>query len=279
MPAVREVIQRAVQQLQNKVDDAHVDVQALATHALEKDRGWLIAHADDKFPESVLGHFKTMLESRQKGIPIAHITGSRDFWSLSLKVTSDTLIPRPDTELLVEQVLDLELPDDASVLDFGTGTGAIALALASENSNWRLQALEASAAALTVARENAQTHQIANVEFIHGDVLDMFQGQKFHAIASNPPYIAAGDKHLTQGDVRFEPSTALVSGQDGLDCIRYLISTAQNYLLSNGCVLLEHGYNQGRLVRELFAEHGYIDITSVFDLSGIERVTHGRLAY
>ncbi len=277
MPSVRQVIQQAVEQLTGRVEDANVDAQTLATFVLKKDRAWQIAHSDDLFPEHLSDLFNELIESRKTGIPVAHLTGQREFWSLSLRVTPDTLIPRPDTEILVEQALQSDLPEGAQVLDFGTGSGAIALALAKENPGWTVQALDISSAALQVAKENAKVNNISNVTFITSDSLLAYTGYKFDAIVSNPPYIREDDEHLSQGDVRFEPENALVSGADGLDCIRYLIQHAPSYLVPQGLLLVEHGYDQARAVQNLFKQAGYADIETTKDLGGNERVTQARL--
>lgn len=267
----------ATGRLPGRVDEVYTDVQALMGDALKHDRAWLIAHADDECPEQQKHIFQDYVERRRRGHPVAHITGVREFWSLVLHVTADTLIPRPDTEILVEQVLASGLPDDARVLDFGTGSGAIALALAKEQPGWCIEALDTSAAALAVAQRNAKDHHISNVRFSRGDTLTGYRDRSFHAIVSNPPYIAANDAHLSQGDVRFEPATALVSGEDGLDCIRYLVAHAAGHLVSGGMLLLEHGYDQAGHVRELFADAAFVDIGTSTDLAGHERVTQGRV--
>lgn len=276
MATIRQLMEEAVNQLQGHVEDARVDVQVLTASVFKQNRAWLIAHSDDEFPQTLKKQFEDIIKQRQTGKPVAYILGQREFWSLPLKVTPDTLIPRPDTEILVAQALAAKLPDNAAILDFGTGTGAIALALASERAGWNIHALETSEPALQIARENIQRLNLTNIRCQQGDALTALGKRHFNAIISNPPYIAEGDAHLSTGDIRFEPAQALLAGADGLDCIRYLIKASRRYLLSAGLLLLEHGYRQGQAVRGLFQLHGYADIKTVTDLAGHERMTQGR---
>ena len=269
---VKQVLNKAMSRLQNQVDDPYTDSHVLLAHFMDTSRAWLVAHADDVIDQSTIAGFMRLVEQRRQGRPVAYITGMREFWSLSFKVTEATLIPRPETEHLVEQALLLLPGNHAQVLDYGTGSGIMAVVLAKERPHWQLHAVECSPGALSVARQNAEYHQVA-VRFHQACGLEAFDNHCFDMIVSNPPYVMEADKHLRQGDVRFEPRLALASGADGLDCISYLVANAGDYLRPGGYLLLEHGYDQVVAVQELMAEHGYSSITSVKDLAGHDRVT------
>ena len=208
------------------------------------------------------------------GEPLAYVTGSQPFWTLDLKVTKDTLVPRPDTEVLVETVLKLDLPEDARIVDLGTGTGAIALSLASERPNWSVTASDIYEPTLEVARYNAEQHDLDQVQFILGSWLKPFGRQFFDAIVSNPPYIDADDEHMP--DLATEPERALVSDKNGLADIEMIIQQAKKHLTVNGWVVLEHGYDQGNAVRHLFTQAGYKQVRTVKDYGGNDRVTLGQ---
>lgn len=271
---VAEAIRSAAAQLTS--ESVRLDAELLLCHVLGVNRSWLYAWPDKPLDVNQQQHFEVLVARRASGEPIAHILGEREFWSLTLKVTPDTLIPRPDTELLVEQALHL-LPEDAvlKVADLGTGSGAIVLAIARERPRCRVVATDLSAAALAVAQENARRHGIANVEFRRGRWCKALGDEQFDLIVSNPPYIAADDPHLAQGDVRFEPRSALVSGHDGLDDIREITHEARPHLETGGWLLFEHGYEQGGAVREILLKNGFEKVTTWCDLSGHERVTGG----
>ena len=269
---VKQVLNTAMQRLQNHVDDSYTDSQALLAHYMQKNRAWLIAHADDAMQQAAMDEFMQLVEQRRQGKPVAYITGSREFWSLPFKVTDATLIPRPETEHLVEQALAL-LPDKpARVLDYGAGSGILAVVLAKERPDWELHAVECLSETLAVARQNAEYHQV-RVKFYQACDLEPLASLRFDMIVSNPPYIRDSDQHLRQGDVRFEPRAALASGTDGLDCIRYLIANTGDYLRPGGYLLLEHGYDQAASVRALMAQHGFTNMITTRDLAGHERVT------
>ncbi|MHA3081959.1 peptide chain release factor N(5)-glutamine methyltransferase [Acinetobacter sp. ANC 5383] len=211
------------------------------------------------------------LQRLEQGEPLAYVTGSQPFWTLDLKVTSDTLVPRPDTEILVDTVLNLELPEQCSMVDLGTGTGAIALALASERPRWQVLATDIYLPTLQVAQENAQRHQLQQVRFACGAWFDAIPAQKFDLIVSNPPYIDPEDVHLQQ--LGAEPQRALIAQQKGLADLKIIIDQAVNWLNPQGWVVLEHGYDQGAAVRGIFLQAGFSQIRTVQDYGKNDRVT------
>ncbi|MDG2526356.1 peptide chain release factor N(5)-glutamine methyltransferase [Stenotrophomonas sp. HITSZ_GD] len=253
------------------------DAEALLLHALGRDRAWLFAHGRDAVGQAAADAFLAQVERRLAGEPVAYLTGRRGFWTLDLAVTPATLIPRPETELLVELALArVDAAPGRRIADLGTGSGAIALALASERPQARVIATDASAAALAVARDNAAAHALGHVEFRHGPWWAPLAGERFDLVASNPPYIAAADPHLAQGDLRFEPATALAAGADGLDDIRQIVQGAPAHLQPGGWLLLEHGWDQGEAVAALLAACGLEAVQTVQDLEARDRVTLGR---
>ena len=266
---------------------ARIEVQCLLQQVLRVPRAYLLAHPERILHDAEAASYRALLQRRMSGEPIAYILGEREFFGLSFSVTPATLIPRPDTELLVELALEripllsshlLPLPrgeGTLSVLDLGTGSGAIALAIAHQRPDVEVWACDASAAALAVAKENAHRLNIGKVNFVESDWFSAFSGQHFDIIVSNPPYIAAADYHLSQGDVRFEPLSALASGADGLDDIRRIIGQASLYLKQNGWLLLEHGYDQAAQVRELLLAN-FTAVFSAQDIAGIERCSGGQ---
>jgi release factor glutamine methyltransferase len=256
---------------------AKLDAEWLLAAALGKGTSYLRTWPDREVLPEVEARFAAYLERRRLGEPVAYILGRQGFWSLDLEVAPDTLIPRPDTELLVETALEMLPAGPADVLDLGTGTGAIALALASERSTWRLTGVDRISEAVTLAARNAQRLGLGNVMFIESQWFSSLAGQRYGLIVSNPPYIPASDPHLLQGDVRFEPSSALVAGGDGLDDIRLIIEQAPTHLLSSGWLMLEHGYDQAMAVRTLLSDGGFVDVASRKDFGGHERVSFGRL--
>lgn len=258
--------------------DARHEAEHLLLHVLGRDRAWLFAHGDAPLAPAEAMAFEGLLLRRLAGEPVAYLTGRRGFWTLDLQVSSATLIPRPETERLVELAL-ARLPDDTSlrIADLGTGTGAIALALASERPQARVIATDLSDDALTIARANGSANDLKNVEFRAGSWWTPVAGERFHLIASNPPYIAEGDAHLAQGDLRFEPPAALSSGADGLDAIRVLVAGAPAHLLPGGWLLLEHGWDQGAAIRALMTVAGFVDVATETDLEQRDRVTLGRV--
>lgn len=285
--------------------EAKLDAQLLLQSVLKVNLAWLIAHEADALPADSHATFTALLNRRLNGEPIAYILGYREFYGLRLKVTPDTLIPRPDTETLVEAALaripldlsfrrksessdsttmdsDFRRNDMLKILDLGTGSGAIALAIAKHRPQAHVTALDSAPAALSIAIENAQNLGINNVDFVLSDWFSALKhnnlNQRFDMIVSNPPYIEADDAHLSQGDLRFEPISALASGADGLDDIRYIIQHAPHYLKPRGCLMLEHGYNQAENIAVLFLQSGFNEIGHARDLANIQRVTFGRLS-
>ena len=259
--------------------EASLEVNLLLQHLLKVNRAWLISHDRDVLTDDQQQDFYALLQRRLSGEPIAYILGLREFYGLPLKVTTATLIPRPDTETLVEAAFQKISVDVAwDILDLGTGTGAVALAIAKHRPSCNLIGLDASVEALAVAIENAQRLDLKNVRFIKSNWFSDLAAERFNLIVSNPPYIAEGDCHLTQGDLRFEPRSALVSGVDGLDDIRRIIQDAPNYLKPNGWLMLEHGYDQAQSVVALLKGHGFSQIDHAQDLAGTLRVTFGSIA-
>jgi release factor glutamine methyltransferase len=260
-------------------DEASREAELLLQYALDRPRAWLFAHADEAIDATPAARFRALVTRRAAGEPLAYITGRREFWSLDLVVSPDVLIPRAETELLVELALQ-RIPDagDFEVADLGTGSGAIALAIARERPRARVLASDFSSAALAVARGNAARLATGNVEFAQGDWCAALGGRRFELIVSNPPYIAAADSHLEKGDLRFEPQAALASGTDGLDAIRTIVDAAPVHLKAAGWLLLEHGFEQGRVVRELLEKSGFVEVFTALDLEQRERVSGGRLA-
>ncbi|WP_404343132.1 peptide chain release factor N(5)-glutamine methyltransferase [Pseudoalteromonas mariniglutinosa] len=254
-------------------DSAKLDAQVLLLDILDKPRSFLFSWPDYQLTEQQQLRFERNCQRREQGEPIAHITGTREFWSLPLKVNSTTLIPRPDTETLVEYALTLNLASDAKVLDLGTGSGAIALALASEMPAWQVIGVDRVEEAVVLAEHNRQCLNIVNAEFKLSNWFSAVVRQKFALIVSNPPYIEANDEHLQQGDVRFEPLSALVAEDDGMADIKQIITQARDYLTTNGYLLIEHGYQQGINVRRFFAQMSYINILTIKDYGGNDRVT------
>ncbi len=276
MSRLPATVVHALREAATRID--RVDAEALLLHVLGQPRGWLFTHGGDALTPDQSSRFDELIARREAGEPVAYLTGSRGFWTLDLEVTPDTLIPRSETELLVELAL-ARIPHGAAsrIADLGTGSGAIALAIASERPTARVVATDASEAALAVARRNAQGNDIANIEFRHGSWLAPLADERFDLIASNPPYIENGDPHLVEGDLRFEPMSALASGDDGLDDLRTLVSAAPSRLVVGGWLLVEHGWEQGDAVRALFANAGFSDVETIRDLEGRDRVTLGRL--
>jgi release factor glutamine methyltransferase len=274
MISLIELLKISVAKLKPHSESPQLDAEILLAHILQKTRSYLYAHPEAIILENQHNDYQQLINQRIIGMPIAYLTGTREFWSLPLKVSCDTLIPRPETELLVELTLELLKNQlHAQILDLGTGTGAIALALAKERPNWNINASDKSLAALKIAEENALLSGLKHVKFFYSDWFTKLPKKQYHAILSNPPYIAENDFHLLQGDVRFEPKMALVSGKDGLDDLTHLVETSCNYLLPGGLLLLEHGYDQKTALESILYNAGYKDVQCWQDLQGNDRVT------
>lgn len=256
-------------------DSPRLDAELLLSHVTGLGRTSFRAWPEREVAPDQAQVFRELVAERVKGLPIAYLLGQQEFWSLPLKVSPSTLIPRPDTECLVETALELPLPENARVLDLGTGTGAIALALASEKAKWQITASDRIEEAVELARENSRSLQLP-ITVVRSHWFDQIPERGFDLLISNPPYIPASDRHLNEGDVRFEPSSALVAGDDGLDDIRLLVTEGFKRLNPGGWMLLEHGYDQGDAVRDLFARGGWLNIETRKDYGGNDRMTLAR---
>lgn len=278
MPSLNEMLRLHGERLEAALNldpsSARIEVQCLLQALLQVNRAYLLTHPEQQLDSEQQARYATLFERRLSGEPVAYILGEREFYGLNFKVTPATLIPRPDTELLVELALAL-IPQPGRVLDLGTGSGAIALSIAHARPNVEVTAVDASPDALEVAHDNARRLNIGNARFIQSDWFSALAGERFDLIVSNPPYIAAADAHLGQGDVRFEPRAALASGADGLDDVRRIVADAKAYLNDGGWLLFEHGYDQAKQARTLLQQAGFNEVFSAHDLAGIERVTGG----
>lgn len=277
------LLKQAAQRLQAAGSSSpRIDAEVLLCHVLGRDRTWLYTWGDKICPLWEQARFDALTAARVQGTPVAYLTGEREFWGLRLATSPDTLIPRPDTETLVELALSRAALTSGRLLDLGTGTGAIALAFASEQPHWQVLGVDLRFEAVALANHNARSLGITNARFLQSDwfaALESYDeaGTLFDIIVSNPPYIAADDPHLAEGDVRFEPRSALVADASGMADLLHLVNTAQRYLAASGWLLLEHGYQQAQMVREALERAGYQNVESVRDLGGHERVTLGHL--
>ena len=254
-----------------------LEAEILLAHVLKKDRSHLRAWPEKALPQEAYNAFLRLIDQRLEGQPIAYLLGEKEFWSRPFSVSPEVLIPRPETELLIDiiqQTFQLEQP--LSILDLGTGSGAIAITLACEFVNAKIIAIDQSAAALSVAQSNARRHNVQHIEFICSDWFEKLSATRFDLIVSNPPYICSSDPHLKQGDVRFEPSTALISKQRGLRDIRHIISKSVHFLKCGGYLLFEHGYQQGNDVKNLLDLGGFKFTQQFQDLQGHCRATIGQ---
>jgi len=252
------------------------DARVLLRAALGASAAHLAAHPEQVLTSTESERYHAWVERRRAGEPVAYLIGEREFYSLAIKVTPAVLIPRPETELLVEAALELSATDvPVRVLDLATGSGCVAVAIGRHRASARVTATDISRDALTVARSNAEAHGV-DVEFIESDWFTALSGRRFDLIVSNPPYIAEGDSHLDSGDLRFEPRSALVAGPDGLACISTIVSQADAHLVPGGWLLLEHGFDQAARCRELLQRAGFQQVTSKRDLAGIERISYGQ---
>jgi len=283
LATLAEVLAQDCQRLRQALDldprEARLEIQILLCHALGVARSWLISHDRDHLSEPAAQAYTALLTCRLAGEPIAYIVGRREFFGLEFNTTPAVLIPRPETELLVELAL-ARIPEKqpCQVLDLGTGSGAIAISIARNRSLTAVTAVDQSEEALAVARENAARLRVPNLHLLRSNWFDALDAQTFDLIVSNPPYVEAADPHLRQGDLRFEPLSALASGADGLDDIRRIVTAAPHYLKPGGWLLFEHGYNQGESCREILRQHGYVAVETICDLAGLERVSLGSIA-
>lgn len=259
-------------------DSAALEAEILLCHCLEKNRAYLRTWPEKPLSPEALARYQQLLTQRQMGEPIAYITGYKEFWDLHLRVTPEVLIPRPETEHLVELALE-KIPTDAAwrIADLGTGSGAIALAIAKERPQCQVTATDQYTASLAIAKDNAKHNNIHNVRFLESSWFKALNNERFHVVASNPPYVAENDPHLQQGDLRFEPQRALSSGPTGLNDIEHIITHAAAHLTAPGWLLLEHGYQQGDAVVSLFKDNGFCEVQCHSDYAHLERVSMGRI--
>lgn len=276
--SVENTLKQAAFKLQEAGSESpSLDAAVLLCHALNKPRSFLFTWPDKILDSEQITQFEQRLIRRLQGEPVAYIIGEREFWSMPLKVSPTTLIPRPDTERLVEIALDKSVLIDGPILDLGTGTGAIALALASELPQRQVIGIDLMPEAQALATENAQRLGISNARFLSGSWFSPVEAEaKFGLIVSNPPYIDENDPHLSQGDVRFEPLSALVAPDNGLADIKYITEHAKQFLLDQGWLMFEHGYQQGDAVRAIFLSQGYDQVETLKDYGNNDRVTFGR---
>ncbi|MEK9495624.1 peptide chain release factor N(5)-glutamine methyltransferase [Photorhabdus sp. P32] len=257
-------------------DSPKRDAEILLGFVTRRSRTYILAFGETQLASEQFSQLEVLLARRVKGEPIAYITGEREFWSLPLNVSPATLIPRPDTECLVEKALERLSLAPCRILDLGTGTGAIALAIASERPDCRITGVDINPDAVMLAQSNAEKLKIQNVDFLLSDWFSSLDNQQFGMIVSNPPYIDETDPHLSQGDVRFEPDSALIAAKQGIADLNTIIDLSRHFLLPGGWLLLEHGWKQGNVVRSLFSESGYRQVATFQDYGGNERITLGQ---
>lgn len=260
-------------------DSARLDLELLIGHVLGKTRSYLYAWPEKEVEAAAEQLITQLMNRRIKGEPVAHILGYREFWSMTLNVNNSTLIPRPETETLVEWAMDLELSELSRVLDLGTGSGAVALALAIESPHWEIHASDISPAAVALANENARQLQVENISLHVSDWYQSVPPGPYDLIVSNPPYIDAEDEHLQLGDLRYEPESALIADNMGLADLQTIVSGAAEFLVEGGWLLLEHGYEQAAAVRAMLNKSGFAGVHTRYDLSGHERISGGVLSY
>ena len=275
-PTVENAIAIGANLLASSSDSAKLDAQVLLLNILQKPRSYLFTWPEKQLTDEQYQAFQHACERRLQGEPVSHITGCREFWSLQLEVNPTTLIPRPDTETLVELALECEVPKNAKVLDLGTGTGAIALALGSEMPTWDITAVDRIDDAVALAKRNQQRLAINNVTVEQSNWFSALKNKKFDLIVTNPPYIEHDDVHLYQGDVRFEPLSALVADDAGMADIKQIITQSRDYLHASGYLLIEHGFEQSAAVRHIFNQMAFINVSTVKDLGNNDRVTFGQ---
>ncbi|MFT5394984.1 MAG: release factor glutamine methyltransferase [Gammaproteobacteria bacterium] len=271
-----DAVKHAQQQLVES-DSARLDAEILLCSVLKCERAHLYTYPEQNLSNTEINSFNKLIVQRTEGHPIAHLIQKKEFWSLELKVTADTLIPRPETEVLVEAALNcIPKESSCSVLELGTGTGAISIAIASDRRLTNITATDIKESALQIAQLNAESHQLKNITFVQANWFDIKNINTYDLILSNPPYISIDDPHLRQGDVRFEPESALVSGKEGLDDLCIIIAGAKKHLNTNGWLLLEHGFQQGKAIRQLLKENNFSTISTLKDYSNLDRVSIGQ---
>ena len=273
-----ETITQALSSACREID--RVDARLLLQHVLDVEHAFLLTHPDQVLTSQQTDEFSRLVKQRSEGRPVAYLIGRRDFFDLTFRVTEAVLIPRPETELLVELALKL-IPDNqfCKILDLGTGSGAIAITIAKHRPQSQITAVDLSSEAIAVSRWNAENLEVKNIYLKTGNWFDELSGERFDLIVSNPPYVAENDPHLQQGDLRFEPQMALSTSDNGLACIRHIIAAAPDYLVNDGWLLLEHGYDQAAECRRLFRDRDFSNICSYPDLAGIMRVSGGQLNF
>lgn len=273
---IQQALHSSIKKLVAASPSATLDAQILLSHILNCNSAHLAAWPEKELNSQQIESFQKLINQRQQGSPVAHLTGQREFWSLNFKVNNATLIPRPETETLIEFILDkFGEKKELTLLDMGTGAGAIAITLANEKPDWTITATDISTAAIALAKENSAMLNAEDITFLQSDWFTNTPQQTFDIIVSNPPYISTNDPHLTEGDVRFEPDSALTSGKTGMDDIKHLCSQAKNYLVKDGWLIVEHGYNQKMAAAECFTDNGYKNISQKNDLAGHCRMTAG----
>lgn len=274
---IHSALSSASNLLSEQSDSASLDAEVLLCHVLRKNRSHLRAWPEKALSTEQQQHFQQLLDQRLQGTPIAYLTGTKEFWSRDFKVNPDVLIPRPDTELLIELSLNLiKNKPGANLIDLGTGSGIIAITLAAERPDTKVQAIDQSDQALIIAKQNAESHKVSNIRFSQSSWLEHIAVNKFDLVISNPPYIAKSDPHLNQGDVRFEPDSALIAAEQGLKDIKTICAQARDYLKADATLLIEHGFDQQNAAQTIFKSFDYKHITTHTDLSGNPRVTTGQ---
>lgn len=270
----RGLLDQATQSLYESCETPRIDSEYLLQHVIQQSMAWLISHGDSPATSSHIRDFMALIDERAKGVPVAYLMGYREFWTLKLNVSEHVLIPRGDTEVLVEQAIErIPRSEPTKVIDMGTGSGAIALSIAKERPNASVVATDKHSEALDIARSNSTLNNIKNVDFLISDWFSNIGNEKFDLIASNPPYVEAGDPHLQRGDLRFEPNTALVAKDQGLGDLNSIITQAPSHLKPNGWLIVEHGFNQATQVEEMMRASGFQNVSLYADLNHLPRCT------